>query len=41
MELSLPASWRYTSSGTPEINAGVPLFHAGSNQQTTDHSSAF
>lgn len=28
-------------SGTPEINAGVPLFHVGSNQLTTDHSSAF
>lgn len=28
MELSLPASWRYISSGTPEMNAGVPLLLA-------------
>lgn len=41
MELSLPASWRYMSSGTPQIIAGVPLFHVDSNQLITDHSSAF
>lgn len=27
MELLLRASWRYMSSGTPGIDAGVPLFH--------------
>lgn len=28
MKLSLPASWRYISSGTPEMNAGAPLLLA-------------
>lgn len=41
MEFSLPVSWRYTSRGKPTPIAGVPLFHVGSNQQSTNHSSAF